>query len=57
MSHAFVVQFSSDEDRDYYVNKDPAHFAFKQAAEPFIEKAVVVDFQNDVFMPTEIDSF
>ena len=55
MSHAFVVQFSSDEDRDYYVNQDPAHDAFKQAAGTFIEKAVVVDFQNGVFMQTETD--
>ncbi|KAF9738768.1 hypothetical protein PMIN06_010498 [Paraphaeosphaeria minitans] len=52
LSHAFVVQFASNEDRDYYVNQDPAHDAFKKAAGPFIEKAVVVDFENGVFMQT-----
>lgn len=43
------MQFESDEDRDYYVNEDPAHSAFKEAAGPFIEKAVVIDFQDGVF--------
>ena len=47
------MQFSSNEDRDYYANEDPAHKAFKEAAAPFIEKAVVVDFQDGVFMRTE----
>ncbi|KAK7181564.1 hypothetical protein DPSP01_008962 [Paraphaeosphaeria sporulosa] len=54
LSHAFVVQFFSNEDRDYYVNQDPAHDAFKKAAGPIIDKAVVVDFQNGVFMQTEV---
>lgn len=44
-----MIQFNSNEDRDYYVNKDPAHQAFKKEAGPFIEKAVVVDFQEGIF--------
>jgi hypothetical protein len=54
LSHAFVVQFSSNEDRDYYVNQDPAHDASKKAAGPFFEKAIVVDFRDNVVMRTEL---
>jgi hypothetical protein len=49
MTHAFILQFRSSEDRDYYVEHDPAHQAFKNAADPVIEKAVVVDFLTGVF--------
>lgn len=37
------------EDRDYYVNDDPAHEEFKKLVGPFIEKAQVVDFTDGVF--------
>ncbi|RAR04508.1 stress responsive A/B barrel domain containing protein [Stemphylium lycopersici] len=49
ISHAFVLQFHSLQDRDYYVNDDPVHKAFKEAADAVVEKATVVDFQNGVF--------
>ncbi|KAF2790057.1 dabb-domain-containing protein [Melanomma pulvis-pyrius CBS 109.77] len=49
ITHAFVVEFESAEDRDYYVNDDPAHEEFKKLVGPFIEKAQVVDFTNGVF--------
>lgn len=49
MSHAFILQFSSNEDRDYYVNQDPVHQAFKDAAAAAVEKTLVVDFQDGVF--------
>jgi len=49
ISYAFIVQFDSNEDRDYYVNDDPVHQAFKYAAGKHLEKAVVVDFQEGVF--------
>lgn len=52
LSHGFVVQFRSNEDRDYYVDQDPAHQAFKNAAGPLIEKAVVFDFRDGVFSST-----
>jgi len=44
------MQFHSIEDRDYYVNDDPVHKAFKEAAGTIIEKAIVVDYQNGVYM-------
>lgn len=49
MSHAFVLNFYSNEDRDYYVNEDPIHQAFKEAASAVVEKSLVLDFQDGVF--------
>jgi len=49
ITHAFIVQFESAEDRDYYVQKDPAHRAFVQSLGEILEKAQVVDFTGGVF--------
>jgi len=49
VSHAFILRFSSIEERDYYVKSDPAHQAFKDAAAAVVEKTIVVDFQEGVF--------
>ncbi|EFE41812.1 hypothetical protein TRV_03494 [Trichophyton verrucosum HKI 0517] len=46
MTHAFVVNFASKEDRDYYVQKDPMHQDFVKSAGEVLEKAQVVDFIN-----------
>jgi hypothetical protein len=51
MTHGFVLQFESIEDRDYYVNKDPIHAAFKKEAASVMEKAQVVDFTDGMFLP------
>jgi stress responsive alpha/beta barrel protein len=49
ISYGFVVEFDSLEMRDYYVNTDPAHRVFKEAAGPLFEKVIVVDFSNGAF--------
>jgi hypothetical protein len=49
LSHAFILRFTSKDDRDYYVKDDPAHQAFKEAAAAVVEKTVVLDFQEGVF--------
>lgn len=49
MSHAFILRFNTNEERDYYVKEDPAHQAFKEAAAAVVEKTIVVDFQEGVF--------
>lgn len=49
MSHAFVVEFASAEDRDYYVLKDPVHQAFVRSLDGIVEKAQVIDFTDGVF--------
>jgi len=49
ITHAFVVQFDSVEDRDYYVKEDPAHRAFVQALIPYLAKPYVIDFTPGEF--------
>ncbi|KAJ5558876.1 hypothetical protein N7461_002848 [Penicillium sp. DV-2018c] len=49
ITHAFVVEFASAADRDYYVQSDPAHQAFIKSLDGLIDKAQVVDFSNGVF--------
>ncbi|KAK3505472.1 stress responsive A/B barrel domain-containing protein [Neurospora crassa] len=49
LTHAFVVEFESAAERDYYVNLDPVHQSFKKDIEPFVEKVTVVDFTNRAF--------
>ncbi|KAL0936894.1 stress responsive a b barrel domain-containing protein [Colletotrichum truncatum] len=49
ITHVFVVEFESAEDRDYYVREDPAHLAFVAAAGKTVSKARVVDFTPGVF--------
>lgn len=44
------MHFHSNEDRDYYVKIDPVHQTFKKVAGEIVEQAVVVDFQDGVFM-------
>jgi len=44
LTHGFVVEFESAEDRDYYVNKDPAHQDFVKFAGQFAQSVKVVDF-------------
>ncbi|KAF6806489.1 stress responsive A/B barrel domain-containing protein [Colletotrichum musicola] len=49
ITHIFVVEFESAEDRDYYVSKDPAHMAFVEQVGKVVLKARVVDFTPGVF--------
>ncbi|KAM7215195.1 dabb domain containing protein [Rhypophila decipiens] len=46
VTHAFVVEFASAEDRLYYVHRDPAHKAFIQFVGGLINKLIVVDFAS-----------
>jgi hypothetical protein len=49
ITHGFVVEFSSVEDRDYYTKTDPSHQAFVKGIWHLVEKAIVVDFINGVY--------
>ncbi|MCJ1347007.1 hypothetical protein MMC31_005227 [Peltigera leucophlebia] len=44
ITHVFIAEFETDDDRKYYLDKDPAHIAFKQRLGPLLERAQVVDF-------------
>ncbi|KAF4120592.1 Dabb [Geosmithia morbida] len=49
ITHGFVLEFSSTEDRDYYMSRDPAHSAFEKVIGELISKVIVVDFTDGVF--------
>ena len=49
LTHIFIVEFASAEDRNYYVDTDPAHRAFVEKHAPSLAKAQVVDFTPGVF--------
>ncbi|KAI9717067.1 MAG: hypothetical protein M1812_005002 [Candelaria pacifica] len=48
-SHGFVVEFDNEEDRKYYLEKDPAHLGFVKSIEGIVESARIVDFEPGVF--------
>lgn len=53
ITHAFVVEFASVEDRDYYVQQDPVHAAFVKEVIPQLEKPQIIDFCPGVFSLTK----
>lgn len=46
MTHGIVLEFSSQEDLDYYLLRDEVHAEFSRAAKDLIEDSVVVDVKN-----------
>ncbi|KAH7146391.1 stress responsive A/B barrel domain protein [Dactylonectria macrodidyma] len=49
ITHAFVVEFASAEDREYYVTKDLAHREFVSGLSAVLAKAQVIDFTPGTF--------
>ncbi|KAL8281135.1 hypothetical protein RQP46_006493 [Phenoliferia psychrophenolica] len=49
LEHSFVLTFATLEDRDYYLDKDPAHQIFKAEVGPKLAGACVMDFEAGVF--------
>ncbi|KAL2108757.1 hypothetical protein VUR80DRAFT_3382 [Thermomyces stellatus] len=49
LTHAFVVEFRSVWERDYYVRDDPDHRVFKDSIEKIVDKVVVMDFEPGRF--------
>ena len=47
--HSFVLTFQSLADRDYYLDTDPAHQAFKAEVGTKLAGACVMDFEAGVF--------
>lgn len=49
-SHSFVLEFSSADDRDYYIKHDPAHMAFGGYLTGIVQNNVMVtDFVPGVY--------
>ena len=46
MTHAFVLDFANEADRDYYLLHDQVHRRFSEQAGPLIEDSVVVDLKD-----------
>lgn len=49
LTHVFVAHFDSEEDRKYYIEKDPAHLAFVQSLAGKVVQVRVLDFSPGVF--------
>ncbi|KAI0003517.1 stress responsive A/B barrel domain protein [Xylariaceae sp. FL0662B] len=49
MTHPFIFQFENEEDRKYYLEKDPAHLAFVASIRDIIDRNQVLDFTPGVF--------
>ena len=47
--HAFVATFRSTEERDYYLDTDPVHQAFKASIAEKVSDVVVFDFSSGEF--------
>ncbi|KAF2257034.1 dabb-domain-containing protein [Trematosphaeria pertusa] len=48
-THGFVVEFEKEDDREYYLNKDPEHLAFVKSVREIVEDIRVVDFEPGKF--------
>ncbi|KAJ6497751.1 stress responsive A/B barrel domain-containing protein [Mycena sanguinolenta] len=49
IQYAFVVEFETTADRDYYVATDPTHQAFVKSIGTIVEKIIVVDYNVGQF--------
>lgn len=47
-THGFVFEFENEEDRDYYVAKDPVHQEFVGFVKELVQNIRAVDFQPGV---------
>ncbi|KAL4902298.1 hypothetical protein BDW74DRAFT_158334 [Aspergillus multicolor] len=50
ISHAFVSVFESQQDRDYFVTKDPVHLRLVKDVKGYLEQVQVVDFLDRVYV-------
>ncbi len=48
-THAFVFEFPSVADRNYFMNEDQAHIEVHRLVEPIVDKVTVVDFTPGEF--------
>ena len=49
LQHAYVLAFRSTAERDYYLDVDPAHQAFKASIAEKVSDVVVFDFESGDF--------
>lgn len=49
LEHAYVVTFRSAKERDYYLDEEPEHQAFKQLLQGKVSDITVFDFESGDF--------
>ncbi|KAL4877045.1 hypothetical protein BJY04DRAFT_199157, partial [Aspergillus karnatakaensis] len=49
ITHAFIVEFATAADRDFYLAHDLVHLEFVKSLDGLVERAQVVDFSPGVF--------
>ncbi|KUI60233.1 hypothetical protein VP1G_11214 [Cytospora mali] len=49
LTHAFILEFEKDEDREYYLKKEPYHKEFVANLKGLIDKITIIDFSSGVF--------
>jgi Stress responsive A/B Barrel Domain len=49
MTHGFVMEFASQEDRNYYIHDDPHHLRLESQIRALMEDGVAVDFTPTIF--------
>lgn len=49
MSHGYILEFKDEEDRQYFLDKDPSHQAFVEAISKESDDYLVLDFTPDLF--------
>lgn len=49
LTHGFIVEFETESDREYYLNKDPAHLGFVEFVGTIVEHIKVLDFEPGKF--------
>ncbi|KAK3693102.1 stress responsive A/B barrel domain-containing protein [Podospora appendiculata] len=50
ITHAFISQFATIADRNYYLHSDPVHLAFEASLAGVVSRAFALDFLPFVFM-------
>ncbi|KAH9825793.1 stress-response A/B barrel domain-containing protein HS1-like [Teratosphaeria destructans] len=48
-THGFISEFQNEEDRKYYLERDPAHLAFVASLKDVVQNARVLDFEPGKF--------
>ncbi|KAK4903243.1 hypothetical protein LTR27_000171 [Elasticomyces elasticus] len=48
-THGFISEFQNEEDRKYYLEKDPAHLEFVASLDGLVQNVRVVDFEPGKF--------
>lgn len=48
-SHGFIVEFETEEDRKYYLEKDEAHLKFAKGLAVAVQEVGILDFEPGVY--------